>query len=211
MHSQQVAALSLMLAACSTVGKLGAPATPYPIDTPAIGEVPDGQLLDVIRDGDLVVLGTPVDRVSEAGFFTAKFQMGARETWYSVKVVVDSVVKGKLRSAKTVDLGMLPAWLNPGPPFPNLASNEIVVQYPETESPNMHWGLAPVLTLGERAVFIFKKCWYCLQLTGMPNPRGPYYVAHPWVAMTWASKLPPGEWSRVARLTESLRSNRASR
>ena len=211
MTPQRVAVFSLMLAACSTVAKIGAPATPYRTDTPAVGEVPDEQLIDVIRHGDLVVLGTPVDRVSEAGFFTPKFQMGARETWYSVKVVVDSVVKGNLRRAQKVDLGMLPAWLNPGPPFPSLEANEIVVQYPETESPNMHWGLAPVLTLGERAILILKKCWYCLPITGISNPRGPYYTANPWVAMTWGSKLPPSEWSRVVRLTEELRSARASR
>ena len=211
MTPQWIAVLMLTLAACTTVGKLGAPATPYRTDTPRVGEIPDPELIDVIRKGDLIVLGTPVDRVSEAGFFTPKFQMGARETWYTVKIAVDSVVKGKLRSAKKVDLGMLPVWMNPGPPFPSLEANEIVVQYPETESPNMHWGLAPVLNLGERAVFIFKKCWYCLPLTGVANPRGPYYVANPWVAMSWGSKLPPDEWSRVVRLTESLRSPRASR
>jgi len=42
-------------------------------------------------------------------------------------------------------------------------------------------------------------------------PRGPYYLAHPWVAMTWGSKLPPAEWTRVVRLTDELRSRRASR
>src|SRR5262245_63641181 len=117
MAPQWIAVLTLTLAACTTVGKLGAPATPYGTETPRVGEIPDQELIDVIRKGDLIVLGTPVDRMSEAGFFTPKFQMGARETWYSVKIAVDSVVKGKLRSAKNVDLGMLPAWLNPGPPF----------------------------------------------------------------------------------------------
>jgi hypothetical protein len=211
MIPRRLGLLGLLLAGCSTYGKLTAPAVPYPIELPRLGEVPDGLLLDVIRDGDLVVLGTPVDRVSEAGFFTPKFQLGSRETWYSVRIVVDSVAKGNPRRARRVDLGSLPAWLNPGQPFPNLAHNEIVVQYPETESGRMHWGLAPVLTLGEQAVFIFKKCWNCLPLTGLPNPRGPYYVAHPWVAMTWGSKLPVGDWSRVVRLVDELRSKRAAR
>ncbi len=201
----------LLLTSCTTYQRLLAPAVPYAAETPAVGEVPDGRLMDLIRDGDLVVLGTPVERVSEEGIFTAKFQAGAKETWYSVRVVVDAVAKGNLHRARTVDLGMIPAWLNPGAPFPALAANEIVVQYPEVESVNMHWGLAPVLTLGERAVFIFKKCWNCVPLTGLPNPRGPYYLANPWVAMTWGSKLPPGEWPRVVRLVEELREGRAAR
>jgi hypothetical protein len=119
--------------------------------------------------------------------------------------VVDSVLKGNPRHTRTVDLGGIPAWLNPGPPFPALAADEIVVQYPEVESVNMHWGLAPALTLGEQAVFIFKKCWNCVRLTGLPNPRGPYYLANPWVALTWGSKLPPAEWPRVVRLAKQLR------
>jgi hypothetical protein len=203
-------ALSFVLASCSTYQKLVAPAVPYGTETPDVGKVPDGRLIDLIRDGDLIVLGTPVERVSEEGVFTAQFQAGSKETWYSVRVVVDSVVKGNPRRARTVDLGGVPAWLNPGPPFPTLAGNEIVVQYPEVESVNMHWGLAPVLTLGERAVFIFKKCWYCVALTGLPNPRGPYYLAHPWVAMTWGSKLRPSEWPRMVRLVEELRGQRPS-
>jgi hypothetical protein len=211
MIPRRLGLLGLLLAGCSTYGKLTAPAVPLRPEPPSPGEVPEGLLLDVIRDGDLVVLGTPVDRVSEAGFFTPQFQLGSKETWYSVKIVVDSVAKGNPRRARKVDLGSLPAWLNPGPPFPSLAHNEIVVQYPESESVKMHWGLAPVLTLGERAVFIFKKCWNCLPLTGLPNPRGPYYVAHPWVAMTWGSKLPVGDWSRVVRLVDELRSKRAAR
>jgi hypothetical protein len=198
------------LAACATYQKLAAPAVPYETRTPSVGEVPDGRLLDIIRHGDLVVLGTPIERASEAGIFTANLQMGSRETWYSVKIVVDSVAKGSPRRARRVDFGSLPGWLAPPQPFPALAENEILVQYPEVESPNTHWGLAPVLTLGERAVFVFKKCWNCVPLTGLPMPRGPYYLAHPWVAMTWGSKLPPGEWTRVVRLTDELRSRRAS-
>jgi hypothetical protein len=207
----QLLALFLALASCSTYGKLSAPAVPFQTTTPSLGEVPDGRILELIRKGDLVVLGTPVDRVSEAGFFTPRFQLGSRETWYSVRIVVDSVAKGDPHRARKVDLGILPAFLNPGPPFPSLADNEIVVQYPEVESANTHWGLAPVLTLGEPAIFIFKKCWNCLPLTGLPNPRGPYYVAHPWVAMTWGSKLPAGDWTRVMRLVQELRTQQASR
>jgi len=203
-------ALIPALFACGTYHKLAAPAVPYTLEPPKVGEIPDGRLLDILRHGDLVVLGTPVERASEAGLFTATLQMGSKETWYSVRIVVDSVAKGNPRRARKVDLGFLPAWLNPGPPFPGLAENEIVVQYPEVESPKAQWGLAPVLTLGEQAVFVFKKCWNCVQLRGITT-RGPYYQAHPWVAMSWGSKLPPGEWTRVVRLVEQLRSNRASR
>jgi hypothetical protein len=199
------------LAACATHQAPAAPAEPYRAEPPGLGEVPDRRLLDIIRDGDLVVLGTPIERASEAGIFTANLGMGSREAWYSVKIVVDSVAKGNPRRARRVDFGSLPGWLAPPPPFPTLAENEIVVQYPEVDSPNNHWGLAPVLTLGERAVFIFKKCWNCVPLTGMPAPRGPYYQAHPWVAMTRGSKLSPGEWTRVVRLTDQLRSRRAAR
>jgi hypothetical protein len=199
------------LAACATHQTPAAPAEPHRAEPPSVGEVPDRRLLDIIRDGDLVVLGTPIERASEAGIFTANLQVGSRETWYSVKIVVDSVAKGNPRRARRVDFGSLPGWLAPPPPFPTLAENEIVVQYPEVESPDTHWGLAPVLTLGERAVFIFKKCWNCVALTGMPMPRGPYYQAHPWVAMTRGSKLPPAEWTRVVRLTDQLRSGRAAR
>jgi hypothetical protein len=205
-----VLVLSSALLACGTYHKLAAPAVPHATETPRAGEIPEGRLLEILRDGDLVVLGTPVDRASEAGLFTATLQMGSKETWYSVRIVVDSVAKGNPRRARKVDLGGLPVWLNPGPPFPALAENEIVVQYPEVESARAQWGLAPVLTLGEQAVFVFKKCWNCVQLRGI-NIRGPYYQAHPWVAMTWGSKLPPEEWSRVVSLLHDLQSRRAAR
>ncbi len=209
MTPRRLGLVVLLLTGCGGLAKLGAPAVPYQTETPAVGEVPEGLLMDVIRDGNLIVLGTPVDRVSEAGFFTPKFQLGSRETWYNVKILVDSVAKGNLRRARKVDLGGVPIWLRPAPPFPSLAANEIVVQYPEVESAKTHWGLAPVLNVGEQAVFIFKKCWNCLPVTGLPNPRGPYYVAHPWVAMTWGSKLRPGEWSRVVRLVGELQARRS--
>jgi hypothetical protein len=205
-----VFALSPVVCSCGTYHKLAAPAVPYSAETPRVGEIPEARLLDILRDGDLIVLGTPVDRASEAGLFTATLQLGSKETWYSVRIVVDSVAKGNPRRARKVDLGGLPAWLNPGPPFPGLAENEIVVQYPEVESAKAQWGLAPLLTLGEQAVFVFKKCWNCVQLRGI-SIRGPYYQAHPWVAMTWGSKLPPGEWSRVVGLVQDLRSKRAAR
>ena len=150
---------------------------------PRPGQVPDSTLSRLLRQSGLVVLGTPVDRVSEEGIFTAWFQMGNKQTWYSVRVAVDSVAKGNLRGARTVDLG----------------ANEIVVQYPETQSPSGSWGEAPRLFIGERGVYLFRKCYNCVELGGVPT-RGPYYKAHPWVAMTWASKLPPEEWLRVRRL-----------
>lgn len=63
------------------------------------------------------MLATPVDMVSEHGFLTPRFQVGAKETWYDVKLVVDSVFKGKLKHAKRPHLGRLPAALTPPPPF----------------------------------------------------------------------------------------------
>ena len=146
-----------------------------------------------------MVLGTPVDRVSEEGIFTAWFQMGNKQTWYSVRVAVDSVAKGNLRGARTVDLGFTPLTLVSNQRFSGLGANEIVVQYPETQSPSGSWGEAPRLFIGERGVYLFRKCYNCVELGGVPT-RGPYYKAHPWVAMTWASKLPPEEWLRVRRL-----------
>jgi len=205
-----VLSFSPFLFGCGTYHKLAAPAVPYATETPKVGAVPEGRLRDILRDGELVVLGTPLERASEAGLFTATLQMGSKETWYSVRIAVDSVAKGNPRRARKVDLGTLPGWLNPGHPFPALAENEIVVQYPEVESPRAQWGLAPALTLGEQAVFVFKKCWNCVQLRGI-TVRGPYYQAHPWVAMTWGSKLPPEEWSRVVSLVRDLQAKRAAR
>ena len=105
--------------------------------------------------------------VSEHGFLTPRFQMGAKETWYDVKLVVDSVFKGKLKHAKRPDLGMLPAALTPTQPFGKLAANEIVVQYPAVTASNSDWAAAAPLVPGERAIFIFRRCYYCLPISGL--------------------------------------------
>jgi hypothetical protein len=55
---------------------------------------------------------------------------------------------------------------------------------------------------GERAIFIFKRCYYCLPITGVAHGRGPYYKANPLVALGRGSKLPAAEWGRVVRLAE---------
>jgi hypothetical protein len=128
--------------------------------------------------------------------------MGAKETWYDVKLVVDSVLNGKLKHAKRPDLGMLPAALTPPPPFGKLAANEIVVQYPAVTASNSDWAAAAPLVPGERAIFIFRRCYYCLLISGLATSRGPYYKANPLVAVGRGSKLPPSEWPRLARLAE---------
>jgi hypothetical protein len=156
----------------------------------------------VIKKGELIVLGTPVAMVSQQGFLTPNIQLGAKETWYDVKVQVDSVLKGKLKRAKYPDYGGLPATLTPPASFPRLAKDEIVVQYPAVTARNSEWASAPPLVPGERAVFIFRRCYYCLQITGISTSRGPY-KAHPLVAMGWASKLRPEEWGRVTRLART--------
>ena len=191
-----------LLLSCSSYQSALAPAAPSVGDASAKGPVPDSLLREAIRHADLIVLATPVDMVSNHGFMTPRFQMGAKETWYDVKLVVDSVFKGKLKSAKRPDLGMLPAALTPLPPFGKLAPNEIVVQYPAVTSGNSDWAAAVPLVPGERAIFIFRRCYYCLPITGMPTGRGPYYKANPLVALGRASKLAPGELPRVARLAE---------
>jgi hypothetical protein len=167
---------------------------------PRPGQIPDSVLRRAIARADLIVLGTPVELASQHGFLTPQFQLGARETWYDVKLVVDSVLKGKLKRAKRPDLGILPAVLTPPPAFGRLAANEIVVQYPAVTSRQSQWSAAPPLVPGERAVFLFKRCYYCLQITGIAHGRGPYYTANPLVAMGWESKLVPSEWQRVSSL-----------
>jgi hypothetical protein len=67
------------------------------------GPIADSLLREAIRHGDLIVFPTPVDMVSEHGFLTPWFQMGPKETWYDVKLVVDSVYKGKLKHPKRPD------------------------------------------------------------------------------------------------------------
>jgi hypothetical protein len=206
-----IVAFAVVLAACGTFRSLRAPAVPHDaVVMPRVGQVPDSLLARLLRESGLVVLATPVDRVSEEGVFTSWIQLGNKQTWYSVRVAVDSVAKGKLRRAKTVDLGFAPLNLVSNRRFTRLAENEIVVQSPETQSSKGSWGDSPQLIVGERAVYLFRKCYYCVELGGVPT-RGPYYKAHPWVAMTWASKLPPEDWPRVVRLLDGSRRRHATR
>jgi hypothetical protein len=191
-----------LLLSCSSFQRAMAPAEPLAQGTPAPGQIPDSLLSDAVRHGDLIVLATPVDMVSNHGFLTPRFQMGAKETWYDVKLTVDSVLKGKLKHAKRPDLGLLPATLTPPAPFGKLAANEIVVQYPAVTASNSDWAAAAPMVPGERAIFIFRRCYYCLPITGLAHSRGPYYKANPLVAVGWGSKLPPEDWGRVARLAE---------
>jgi hypothetical protein len=172
---------------------------------PPAGQIPDSVLREVIRDAELIVLGTPLELASQHGLLTPQFQLGAKETWYDVKVAVDSVIKGKLKRAKHPDLGMLPAWLTPPASFGRLARNEIVVQYPAVTSKASDWSLAAPLVPGERAVFIFRRCYYCLPISGLVTGRGAYYKANPLVAMGGESKLRPDEWPRVVRLVAEQR------
>jgi hypothetical protein len=151
------------------------------------------------------VLATPVALESQHGFLTPRFQLGAKETWYDVKLVVHSVLKGKLKRAKHPDYGMLPAALTPQPSFGRLAPNEIVVQYPVVTSRSSNWAAAAPLVPGEQAVFIFRRCYYCLPITGLAHARGPYYTANPLVAVGWASKLRPAEVARVGKLLAERR------
>jgi hypothetical protein len=158
-----------------------------------------------IKSAELIVLATPVELISQHGFLTPQFQMGGKETWYDVKLSVDSVLKGKLKRAKRADLGALPAALTPPGSFGRLAKNEIVVQYPAVTARNSNWAAAPPLIPGERAVFIFRRCYYCLPISGLTTGRGSYYKANPLVAMSGESKLRPDEWPRVARLLAERR------
>jgi hypothetical protein len=190
----------VILAACSTFQEAMAPALPFSAGLPASGTVPDSVLRKAIRRSELIVLATPVELASQYGFLTPRFQLGAKETWYDVKLVVDSVLKGKLKHAKRPDLGMLPAVLTPPAAFGRLAANEIVVQYPVVTSSGSDWAAAAPLVTGEQAVFIFRRCYYCLPITGLAHGRGPYYKANPLVALGQASKLPPDELPRVSRL-----------
>jgi hypothetical protein len=171
---------------------------------PAVGAVPDSTLRKVIREGDLIILGTPVEMVPDNGFLTAAFQLGAQETWYDVRIQVDSVVKGRLGHAKKVDYGLMPAFLTPPEPFDRLAKNEIVVQYPSVSFARSRWARAPVPLPGERAVLIFDRCYYCLTILGFDRP----YKANPLIAQGWGSKLDPAEWPRVTRIVVELKQSR---
>jgi hypothetical protein len=193
---------ALLLLSCSSFQTALAPAPPRVGDDSVPGQVPDSLLREAIRHGDLIVLATPVDMVSNHGFITPHFQLGAKETWYDVKLTVDSVLKGKLKSAKRPDYGGMPALFVPPPSFGKLEANEIVVQYPAVTSTQSDWAGAVSMVPGERAIFIFRRCYYCLPITGVAHGRGPYYKANPLVAVGRASKLPPTEWERVTRLSK---------
>jgi hypothetical protein len=192
---------AFLLLSCSSFQTALAPASPRVGDESVPGPVPDSLLREAIRHGDLIVLATPVEMVSNHGFITPHFQLGAKETWYDVKLTVDSVLKGKLKSAKRPDYGGMPALFTPPPSFGRLETNEIVVQYPAVTSIQSDWAAAVPLVPGERAIFIFRRCYYCLPITGVAHGRGPYYKANPLVAVGRASKLPPTELGRLARLS----------
>jgi hypothetical protein len=195
----------LLLASCSGFPRAREPAVPFSTAPAAPGRLPDSVLREAIRKSELIVLATPVELASQPGFPTPHIQMGAKETWFDVKLAVDSIAKGKLKRAKHPDLGVLPAILTPPPSFGRLAANEIIVQYPVVTSRKSDWAAAAPLIPGQPAVYLFRRCYYCLTITGLPNPRGGYYKANPLVALGPASKLPPTEWARVARLAREQR------
>ena len=190
---------AFLLISCVTFQRAREPAYPLTAELPLSGQIPDSVLRRAIKRAELIVLATPLELVSQHGFLTPEIQLGAKETWYDVKLSVDSVLKGKLKRAKRPDLGALPAALTPPASF-RLAKNEIVVQYPAVMARNSNWASAPPLVPGEQAVFIFRRCYYCLPISGLATGRGPYYKANPLVAMGGESKLRPDEWPRVARL-----------
>ena len=192
--------------ACGTFQTAMAPAAPLSREMPGVGEVPDAILLDLIRHSELIVLAIPQDLLPAIGSLSPVFQLGAKETWYNVKLTVDSVGKGKLGWAKSPDLGFLPAVYAPPEPFERLARNEIVVQYPAVTSIRSDWAAAPPPVVGERAVFLFRRCWNCVTV-GLATGRGPY-KANPLVAAEWGSKLDPAEWPRVAALLARLKRSR---
>lgn len=198
--------LLLLHTGCSTFQAATTPAAPLDRATPEVGQVPDSVLLDQIRHSELIVLAVPEDMLAAVGSFSPAFQLGAKETWYHVRLVVDSVGKGKLGWAKSPDLGLLPIVYAPPDPFDRLKRNEIVVQYPAVTSIKSQWAAAPPPVIGEKAVYIFTRCWYCVTLsvaTGIGN-----YKANPLVASGWGSKLDAAEWPRVAALLTKLERSR---
>jgi hypothetical protein len=197
--SRAVLSLLLLLPACGSLQNATTPVQPLTRETPAIGEVPDAILLDVIRRSELIVLAVPQDLVPADGF-TPNFQLGAKETWYNVRLIVDTVVKGRLGQAKTPDYGFLPKMFEPSAPFDHLSRNEIVVQYPAVNTIKSDWVAAPPPVLGERAVWLFRRCYNCVPI-GYATGRGPYR-ANPLVAQGWGSKLAAEEWPRVLGLLD---------
>jgi hypothetical protein len=193
------------ISACGAFQSATTPAPPSTRRTPAIGEVPDAILLDVIRQSELIVLAIPQDLVPADGF-TPNFQLGAKDTWYNVKLTVDTVVKGRLGQAKTPDFGFLPKVFEPSAPFDRLNRNEIVVQYPAVTTITSDWAGAPPPVVGERAVFLFRRCYNCVDV-GLATGRG-NYKANPLVAAGWGSKLDAAEWPRVLTLLHRAKPSR---
>jgi hypothetical protein len=195
--SSGVLLLLMSLPACGSLQNATTPVQPLARETPAIGEVPDAILLDVIRQSELIVLAVPQDLVPADGF-TPNFQLGAKETWYNVRLTVDTVVKGRLGQAKVPDYGLLPKMYEPSAPFDHLNRNEIVVQYPAVNTIRSDWVAAPPPVVGERAVWLFRRCYNCVPI-GIATGRGPY-KGNPLVAQGWGSKLAAQEWPRVLGL-----------
>lgn len=199
----------LLLISCASFQRVREEALPLMAELPETGQIPDSVLRRAIKRAELIVLATPMELVSQHGFLTPQFQLGAKETWYDVKLSVDSVLKGKLKRAKRPDFGALPAALTPPATF-RLAKNEIVVQYPAVTARNSNWAKAPPLVPGERAVFLFRRCYYCLPISGLNTGRGPYYKANPLVVMSGESKLRPDEWPRIVRLMAEAQAARVA-
>ena len=197
--SSGVLFLLLSLPACGSLQNATTRVQPLARETPAIGEVPDAILLDVIRRSELIVLAVPQDLVPADGF-TPNFQLGAKETWYNVRLTVDTVVKGRLGQAKVPDYGFLPKVYEPSAPFDHLSRNEIVVQYPAVNTIKSDWVAAPPPVVGERAVWLFRRCYNCVPI-GLATGRGPY-KGNPLVAQGWGSKLAAEEWPRVLGLLD---------
>ncbi|HET7468025.1 MAG TPA: hypothetical protein VFJ81_00055 [Gemmatimonadales bacterium] len=203
--SSAVPLLLLSLQACGSIQNATTPVEPLARETPAMGEVPDAILLDVIRQSELIVLAVPQDLIPADGF-TPTFQLGAKETWYNVRLTVDTVVKGHLGQAKTPDYGFLPKMFEPAAPFDHLSRNEIVVQYPAVNTIKSDWVAAPPPVVGERAVWLFRRCYNCVPI-GLATGRGPY-KANPLVAQGWGSKLAAEEWPRVLGLLDRAKRRR---
>jgi hypothetical protein len=197
--SSGVLFLLLSLPACGSFQNATTPVQPLARETPAIGEVPDAILLDVIRHSELIVLAVLQD-LRPADGFTPNFQLGAKETWYNVRLTVDTVVKGRLGQAKVPDYGFLPKMYEPSAPFDHLSRNEIVVQYPAVNTLKSDWAAAPPPVVGERAVWLFRRCYNCVPI-GLATGRGPY-KGNPLVAEGWGSKLSAEEWPRVLGLLD---------
>jgi len=201
--SSAVLCALVSVSACGSSFKAATtPAPPSTHPTPAVGEVPDAILLDVIHQSELIVLAIPQDLVVADGF-TPGIQLGAKETWYNVRLTVDSLLKGHLGQAKTPDFGLLPKVYEPPAPFDHLSRNEIVVQYPAVTTIKSDWAGAPPPVVGERAVYLFRRCYNCVTV-GMSTGRGPYR-ANPLVAAGWGSKLDAAEWPRVLALVSKTK------